>query len=115
IANFLDQTDSTRDQVLALLNRCFQHYKGQPWDGTPVGSLAGASGQVELPQGCDLDGTPGCSAPVFAIDSDPTEDPNIYDIQYTSRFGYVPEIIDFPSGSSQPRGFIRFRAVFIYR
>lgn len=115
VAAFLENL-STRDQMLALINRCFQHYLGLKWDGTPVGSLeyTGSTGG-EPPSGCDVDGTAACTDPVFALDTDPSEDPNVYDIQYTSRFGYVPEITDFPPGGSQKRGFVRFRAVFIQR
>lgn len=112
IQNFLDGM-STQDQMLALLNRCFLHYKGDSWDGTPVGSLQTSSGTNEEPNGCGVDNV--CTGPVFDLDSDPSEDPNVYDIQYTSRFGYVPEITDFPSGGSEKRGFLRFRAIFIQR
>jgi Flp pilus assembly protein TadG len=113
VAEFLSGVDNTRDQILALLNRCFTHYRGAPWDGTPVGSLQTTQGANEQPSGCGLDNV--CSAPVFSLDTDPSESPNGFDIQYTSRFGYVPEISDFPSGSSQKRGFVRFKAVFIQR
>ena len=113
VATFLSQVPSTRDQIFALLHRCFTHYVGDSWDGTPVGSFVDTFGAAEAPSGCGSDNV--CTSPVFTVDSDTSEDPNIYDIQYTSRFGYVPEITDFPSGGSQARAFVRFRASFIQR
>lgn len=101
---------STREQMIALLNRCFQHYMGKAWDGTPVGSFQTTSGGHEPPSGC----SGPCSDPVFVQDSDPNETPNLYDIQYTPRFGYVPVIPEFPNGKKVVP-FIRFRAVFIQR
>lgn len=116
VATFLTGL-STTDQIVALLNRCFTHYKGEQWDGTPVGSIiflddSGINIGGEPVTGCGGD---ACTDAVFASDTDPTEDPNIYDIQYTSRFGYVPQISGFPSGGSAKRGFELFRAVFIQR
>jgi len=111
VATFLSGVDNTRDQILALMTRCFAHYRDQSWDGTPVGSLQTTSGQNEPPSGCDGE----CTSPVFTLDSDPTESPNIFDIQYTSRFGYVPEIASFPSGTSVKVPFVRFRAVYMQR
>lgn len=113
VATFLDDVGNTRDQILALLNRCITHYRNLPWDGTPVGSLQSTSGQNELPSGCGGDRV--CTAAVFSLDSDPSESPNIFDIQYTSRFGYVPVVEIIPSGSSVKVPFQRFRAVYIQR
>jgi hypothetical protein len=116
VASFLDDL-STQDQIVALLNRCFTHYKGEQWDGTPVGSIIfldenNVNIGGEPVTGCGGD---ACSGAVFAMDTDPTEDPNIFDIQYTSRFGYVPQISGFPPGGSGKRGFELFRAMFIQR
>jgi hypothetical protein len=72
-----------------------------------VGSLVPS----EAPLGC----TSSCSDPVFALDSTSGDEPNLPDIQYTPRFGYVPQISGFPSGQSDPVEFQRFRAVFIHR
>lgn len=96
-----------RDRILGLMARCFAHYRGLSWNGSPVGSLA----TPEAPSGCS--GT--CNSPVFALNSSTSDSPDLFDIQYTPRFGYVPQISDFPGGSSQNRTFIRFRPVFIYR
>jgi hypothetical protein len=96
-----------RDQILGLLSRCFTHYQGNDWGGFPVGNLNPA----ETPSGC----TGPCGDAVFALNSSATDDPNLVDIQYTPRFGYVPQIANFPSGSSSPTPFLRFRAIFIHR
>jgi hypothetical protein len=116
VATFLSGL-STRDQMVALLNRCFTHYVGANWDGTPVGSIIFLDGSGTNIGGEPVTGCGGdaCTDPVFGFDSDPSEDPNIFDIQYTSRFGYVPQIVDFPPGGSQKRSFQLFRAVYIQR
>lgn len=107
VAAAINNVSSERDRVLALLARCFAHYRGLSWDGSPILSLTPA----EPPSGC----AGACTDPVFAFNSSATDDPDLYDIQYTPRFGYVPVISDFPTGQSQARTFIRFRAVYIQR
>lgn len=96
-----------RDRILGLLARCFAHYSGSTWNGSPVGSLS----PPEARTGCSST----CTDPVFALNSSSSDTPNLYDIQYTPRFGYVPQISDFPSGGSDPRQFIRFRPIYLYR
>jgi len=109
IEAFLDSPGlaQPRDRILGLLARCFFHYQGQSWNGFPVGSLV----SPEDPAGCS--GT--CSSPVFALNSSTTDTPDLFDIQYTPRFGYVPQIVDFPNGTSEARQFLRFRPIFLYR
>ncbi|MGQ0434881.1 MAG: pilus assembly protein TadG-related protein [Microthrixaceae bacterium] len=97
-----------RDRVLGLLARCFAHYQGQAWNGFPLGSLTPS----ESATGCS---PPTCDDPVFARDDTPSEQPNLFDIQYTPRFAYVPVIASFPPGSSNPVNFLRFRPTFIQR
>jgi hypothetical protein len=115
VANFLLDVDNTRDQIFALLQRCFTHYAGEAWDGYPIGVFVDTNGDSEAPSGCNGGVDATCDGAVFALDTDTSEDPNIFDIQRTPRFGYVPEIESFPSGQSEPRAFVRFRAVFIQR
>jgi hypothetical protein len=98
--------NAPRDVILGLLSRCFVHYMGQSWNGFPVGSLS-----PEAPTGC----SGPCGDPVFAVNSSSSDQPDLYDIQYTPRFAYVPQISGFPSGQSQSRAFIRFRPIFIQR
>jgi hypothetical protein len=93
------------DQSIALLQRCFDHYRGQSWTGFPVGTLSVA----EPPVGCS--GT--CDAPIFTRNTT-TEDPEMYDIQFTSRFGYIPQLDSFGPGNSVSR-IVRFKAIFIQR
>jgi hypothetical protein len=94
------------DQAVALLQRCISHYMGDDWTGFPIGALS----TDEPPTGC---GSDGCSDPVFAVNS-VTQDPELYDIQYTPRFAYVPVLDDFGNGNNSAQ-IIGFRAVFIQR
>jgi hypothetical protein len=99
-----------RDRILGLLARCFAHYRGLTWNGAPMGSLS-------TPESRDVTDCAAtmCTAPVFALNSSDEDKPDLFDIQYTPRFGYVPQISDFPSGTSASRSFIRFRPIYIYR
>lgn len=107
IAASINNVGTQRDRLLALFARCFAHYRGLDWDGAPVLSIT----PPEPPAGC----SGACSAPVFGLNSTTSDDPDLFDIQYTPRFGYVPVIADFPSGQNAPRTFLRFRAVYIQR
>lgn len=102
-----------RDRILGLMARCFAHYMGKSWSGAPVGSMQ--SPEARPSSDCVAAPTLPCTAPVFALNSTDEEVPDLYDIQYTPRFGYVPQIANFPTGTSAPREFIRFRPIFIYR
>lgn len=105
-SNLLDTALGTKTDaeiMIALLDRCFTHYLGNEWGGD-YGVTPGE------PSTCAA----ACTGPVFAVDSSTTDSPDLWDIQYTSRFGYVPE---FPAGCS-PTGtgqcpIERFRAIFI--
>ena len=99
------QARSQGDQSIALLQRCFAHYMGQPWTGAPVGVLS----SPEAGTGCS--GT--CDAPIFALNT-VNSDPELYDIQFTPRFGYVPVLDGFGPGNSVSR-ITGFRAVYIQR
>lgn len=98
---------SVADRTRKLLQRCFQHYQGQAWNDD--GSLTPPDPRV----GCS--GSTVCSGVVFGRNSSRTDQPDLYDIQYTPRFGYVPELTtDFPSGN----GVVRigtFRAIWLQR
>lgn len=97
---------SQGDQAVALIQRCFSHFMGQAWSGFPVGTLAtpepatGCSGGV-------------CNDPVFAVNS-VQQDPELYDIQYTPRFGYVPVLDNFGTGTNAAH-IVGYRAIFIQR
>jgi hypothetical protein len=95
-------------QMVRLLQRCFVHYTGDTWDDD------GAFLFPEAPTGCGADLI--CTAPVFTRNSSSNDSPDLYDIQYTSRFAYIPQLTTgFPSGSSDPVNIARFRAVFLHR
>jgi hypothetical protein len=96
------------DRVLVLLQRCFDHYMGVDWSGFPLNT---SLSPPEPPAGC----SGPCDDPIFALNSTTTDEPDLYDIQYTPRFGYVPELQDWPSGGSTPARIVDFHAVYIQR
>ena len=96
------------DRVLVLLQRCFDHYMGRDWSGFPLNT---SLSPPEPPTGC----SGPCGDPIFALNSTTTDEPDLFDIQYTPRFGYVPELQSFPSGGSTPARIIEFHAVYIQR
>ena len=52
---------------------------------------------------------------MFTVNSSTSDSPDLYDIQYTPRFGYVPQMTtDFPNGN-QTVNILRFRAIFLQR
>lgn len=104
------------DRMLLLMQRCMTHYRGQAWGGGAVPGKP-ALDPAEPRQGCaGAIATAPCTAPVFSLDSSSGDAPDLYDIQYTPRFAYVPELAGtFPSGSSEPVDFAGFRPVFIQR
>ncbi len=96
------------ERIVKLLERCIDHWQGESWDDH------GALDPAELPTGCF--GT--CDDPVFSRNSDPTENPDLWDIQLTPRFGYVPELLEAGSdlnGGSQDVRFSTFRPIFLQR
>ena len=98
-----------QDQAVKLMQRCFAHYLGESW--TDAGSFVPG----EIRSGCGVPPAP-CTTPVFSLNSSTTESPDLWDIQYTPRFAYIPELAGaFPSGSSQAVSFARFRATFVQR
>jgi hypothetical protein len=98
---------SRQEQIVGLLVRCFKHYMGESWDGTPGATLTPA----EPSTGC----SGPCNDPVFAKNSSSSDEPDLWDIQYTPRFGYAPEVSTAPPGSSGVIHFQRFRALYLQR
>ena len=88
--------------MLALMTRCFSHYSRQAWGG---GASAGfpALSPPEARTGaapCRRRAPIRCSA----LNTSTTESPDLYDLQYTPRFAYVPELTGtFPSGIERRR------------
>ena len=102
------------DRMLSLLTRCFSHYSGTAWGG---GASAGepALTPAEPRVGCGAGSTP-CTDPVFGLNVTNIDSPDLFDLQYTPRFAYVPELTAaFPSGAATAVRFQGFRAVFIQR
>jgi hypothetical protein len=101
---------SRQDRLIALLDRCFTHYRGEAWmgfGGTPL-----TPGDPPAPAGrC----SGGCTSAVFSADTNTSEEAALFDIQFTPRFGYVPEVSGFPAGNSGSVRFTGFRAVYIQR
>jgi hypothetical protein len=92
-----------------LLERCFAHYNvGGTWsDGTGAGAYP-----AEARTGCSEPLAQACGGVLFTRDS-VDQDPELYDIQLTPRFGYVPETWE-PLGSPAIT-YKRFRPIFIQR
>ena len=111
-----------RDRLFRLTERCLVHYEGLSWDDS--GQLLPSPGDPPCSHSTNTVGSGDCSAnpsqpgdftdAIFIRDSDPTDEPALYDIQYSPRFGYVPETTD-PVGNSTPADIVSFRAVFIQR
>ena len=94
------------ERMRLLLQRCFTHYNGQAWNAN--GAIAGAGDPTSCPNS-------GCTDPVFSRNTSISDQPDLYDIQYTSRFGYVPQMTeDFPNGNKTVH-ILRFRAIFLQR
>ncbi len=94
------------ERMQLLLQRCFTHYSGAAW--TANGAIAGTGEPSSCPAA-------GCTAPVFSRNSSTSDSPDLFDIQYTSRFGYVPQLTeDFPNGNKVVR-IGGFRAIFLQR
>lgn len=106
------------DRQLRLLERCLMHYQDMDWDDggqyTPVDPPCVRLDNSDGTQDCSTSPGSGFSDPLFTRDTDPDEVPNLYDIQYTPRFGYVPQT-SAAQGKAVPAEIERFRAVFIQR
>lgn len=105
---------SEQDRLVKLLQRCFTHYQGQAWED-PASNGQPALTPADPRLGCSGTDPAPCTDPVFGVNSDRAESPDLWDIQYTPRFGYVPQLTgDFPTGTGTVM-FEAFRPVFIQR
>jgi hypothetical protein len=106
VRGFISAQPTTAEQLRWLLRRCISHYNGDTW------VAEGGVGPVgDPPTGC----SGACTGAVFSRNTSTTDVPDLYDIQYTSRFGYVPELTSaFPSGNATVRLFT-FRPIFLQR
>ncbi len=100
------------ERIVKLIERCIAHWRGENWDDH--GSLYPA----ESRSGCVSTQPLPCTSPVFIRNSDATENPDLWDIQLTPRFGYVPELVEAGAvlnGSSQDVRFSSFRPIYLQR
>ena len=98
---------SVSERMVKLLDRCITHWIGQTW--TDEGALSPG----ELPAGC----TGACDDPVFTRDDAEDEEADLWDIQYSPRFGYVPRLVEDSGdlGGNTPVRFSSFEPIFIQR
>lgn len=96
----------TAERMRSLIQRCITHYTGSSW--TAGGAISGGGDPSSCPAS-------GCTSPVFSRNSSSADSPDLPDIQYTSRFGYVPQLTtDFPNGNATVY-IASFRAIFLQR
>ena len=84
---------SPSERGLRLLQRCFAHYQGQEWSDSAI------DGNISNPEprnGCAGPPNVPCTEPLFTLNS-ATETPDLFDIQLSPRFAYVPEFWTPPS------------------
>ncbi|MDH3754346.1 MAG: pilus assembly protein TadG-related protein [Acidimicrobiia bacterium] len=100
------------DRVSKLMDRCITHYDGLEWDDDGSyqdTSVSPATG--ELPVGC----VGACSDPVFNRNSAIDAENDLYDIQYSPRFAYVPELDTADPNGVTDVSFIDIQPIFIQR
>ncbi|MDH3756046.1 MAG: pilus assembly protein TadG-related protein, partial [Acidimicrobiia bacterium] len=103
---------SDADRTAKLMDRCITHYDGLEWDDK--GSYQDTSSSPatgEFPAGC----SGACSDPVFNRNSAPDPENDLYDIQYSPRFGYVPELDTANPNGSAYVSFIDLEPIFVQR
>lgn len=106
VRGYVSSRPTVAERMRLLIQRCLSHYNGVTWDAggsiTPVG---------DPPAGC----SGACDDPIFTRNSTTSDSPDLYDIQYTARFGYVPELTAaFPDGTAVVR-LSTFRPIFFQR
>ncbi len=94
-------------RMIKLLERCLDHWQGQPW--TDDGALLPG----DPPAGC----SEPCDDPVFGRDDADDREADLWDVQYSPRFGYVPRLVE-DSDDLDGDTYVRFgsyQPVFIQR
>lgn len=100
---------------LRLLRRCFSHFNGNPWTDLDSEGKPTISPEPRVAPGCATGQV--CPDPIF-ITNRVTETPeDLYDIQLSPRFGYVPEYWQLPEDldGTDRVTFKAFRAVYMQR
>jgi hypothetical protein len=98
---------------LRLLQRCFAHYMNQPWRDYDEGGNATISPEPRVAPGCATG--QACIDPLFIRDTITETPEDLYDIQLTPRFGYVPEYWSSTGSGNSREVFRAFRAVYMQR
>lgn len=109
VETHLNTSASTvQDRMVKLIERCLAHYEFGTWDDDNGFS------PPEPVNGCGLDNI--CTDPVFDKNTQSEGDEEVYDIQQSPRFGYVPVMVQstFPSGSGTVN-IDYFKAVYLQR
>ena len=111
------QTEFPNDPMewgLRLLQRCFAHYVGNAWVdfdadlGTPT-----ISPEPRVAPGCTTNQP--CSTPLFTANTAVETPEDLYDIQLSPRFGYVPEYWTNAGSGNTAEAFKAFRAIYMQR
>ena len=118
---------SLKDRVVVLMDRCFTHYGDiatgpRSWSGVPANGVV--VNPAERPCTAYINNGDGTFSPcgtaatsftdpVFSRNTAVEAPLDLYDIQYTPRFAFVPKTTE-PNGN-QPRDFITFYTIYIQR
>jgi hypothetical protein len=106
---FEDEGFAEAGRQRRLLQRCLTHYNGSPWDDR--GRMAGFDPVV----GCGPETVPVCSGVVFGRNSSSGDEPDLFDIQYSPRFGYVAHEEGGYEGTTDMQEIGHFEPVFLQR
>ncbi len=111
------QSATPEDRMVKLIERCVVHYGGEPWTDKGafvLDNYVDFVGIGEPPTGCFA---PLCTDPVFNANSAIDVENKLWDIQYSPRFGYIPELnLDSSSlNGNTSVYFTAIRPVFIQR
>lgn len=99
---------SATDRLRVLLQRCISHYNGAN-GGVFSAGIPGLNDQGS----CGPSKNKPCTGVVFGLDSDPLKEG--YDIQFTPRFAYVPELHSSSLLGDNTVRFGAFRPVYMQR
>jgi hypothetical protein len=114
IANYLlvSNTFTRGERTIKMMERCFAHYRGDPW--TDNGNFAGSDSH--FPTGCltIINGKNVCTDPIFTRDS-VAERFDVYDIQTSPRFVFVPTFPAWQDRGMSVLAFERFQPLFLQR
>jgi hypothetical protein len=91
---------TVNDRSVRLLRRCFAHYQGRDWSDSFQESVIDPP---EPRQGCAEPAGSACTTALFTANTT-TESPDLFDIQFSPRFAYVPSVWTPCEPSDEPDG-----------